>query len=397
MKIAKIFAGDPNNRKGYFNNVIERTKHLIDKEPNVDCYLIRRSYPFSVRLLKRQLNIRQNKPEFTTIGNIRFKNIWISPGVIDYVISHRLNLRLVQNKKQLLKHLNNFKDYELISSHGMEANYLSMLINKRFSIPYVPTWHGSDINIRSFKNLFLKNQVKKVLDSAYHNFFVSEKLLDTSLKISKSENKSTLYTGPSESFIKYSSSNKQYLRKRIGIQTEYVVGYVGNFEPIKNVMILPAIFKKIQENMDQVSFVIVGNGSLGSELRALIDNIGVRNVHFLGKKDPEDMPNIMNCLDVLVLPSLNEGMPRAILESLACGIPVVGSNRGGIPEVLSNDDTFELDSNFVENISFRIIEILTSDNLNVELPVNFSSDQAIAHELQVYENAVSINPKINEL
>lgn len=389
MKIAKVFIGDPNNCKGYFNNVIERTKHLIDKESQVDCYLIRRSYPLSVKLLKRQLKLYQPKPEYTVIDNIQFKNIWVSPGVIDYIISHRLNLKLVQNRGQLYKHLNEFKDYDLISSHGAEANYLAMLINKKFSIPYVPTWHGSDINIRPFKSLFLKNQVKKILNSAYHNFFVSDKLLETSHRISKRKNKSTLYTGPSKSFIKYNSFEKQQIKQKLGIQTKYVVGYIGNFEPIKNVTVLPAIFKKIQENIEQVSFVLVGNGSLGDELQTQIKNSEVSNVHFLGKKNPSDMPDIMNCLDLLILPSLNEGMPRAILESLACGVPVVGSNRGGIPEVLSVDNTFNIDSNFVENISRRAVEILTTDDINVELPKKFSWEQAIAKELEVYKNALS--------
>lgn len=389
MKIAKVFNGDPNNRKGYFNNVIERTKHLINVESNVDCYLIRRSYPLSVRLLKRQLKLYQTKPEYTVIDNIRFKNIWISPGVIDYIISHRLNIRLVQNSKQLSRYLNTFKDYDVISSHGIEANYLSMLINKKFGIPYVPTWHGSDINIRPFKSFFIKHQVREILDNAFHNFFVSKNLLDTSQKISKGKNKSTLYTGPSESFVKYSSSEKQHLRQNLGIQTKYVVGYIGNFEPIKNITILPTIFKKIQENIDQVSFVLVGNGSLENELQTQINNTDVSNVHLLGKKPPSAMPDIMNCLDLLILPSLNEGMPRAILEALACGVPVVGSNRGGIPEVLNNNNIFQLDDNFIENISFRAIEILTSNNLNVKLPEKFSWDHAVEQELKVYNDALS--------
>ena len=70
-------------------------------------------------------------------------------------------------------------------------------------------------------------------------------------------------------------------------------------------------------------------------------------------------------------------------------VPVIGSNRGGIPEVLSTDNTFELNSNFVENISRRAVEILTTNDINVELPKKFSWEQAIAKELEVYENALS--------
>lgn len=390
MKIAKIFFGTPNNPKGYFNNVIERTKHLIATGADVDCYMIRRSHPLSVRLIKeRRLGLNEKLSEYTVVDGIQFKNIWISPGIIDYIIANRLNLRLVQNKNNLLSHLSDFKNYDLISSHGEEANYLAMLINKKFKTPYVTTWHGSDINIRPFKSPFLKSQVRKVLNNAFHNFFVSEKLLETSRKISKEKNKSALYTGPSKSFIQYKSSDRQSLRKSFQLETKYVVGYIGNFEPIKNIMVLPAIFKAIQENIAQVSFVLVGNGSLESDLKDQVEDLNIRHVYYLGRKAPSDMPDIMNCLDLLILPSLNEGMPRAILEALACGVPVVGSNRGGIPEVLSSDNTFEIDEGFIENISRRTIEILLTNNLKVELPEKFSWDRAITQELKVYRDAIS--------
>lgn len=389
MKIAKISYCNLENRKGLANNIIERNKYLIKEYSNADCYNIQRSVSLSARLIKGKSLSKNYTLKYTTIDNIRFENIWITIGIMDYLISHKLNLRVVQSKKQLKKHLNKFRQYDLISTHGIEAGFLAMLINEEFGIPYVATWHGSDINVRSFESAFIKHQVKKILDNASYNFFVSQKLLETSLKISKSENKGVLYTGPAKYFIQHSESYKNHLKEKLGINTKYIIGYIGNFVPIKNVMRLPDIFNSIGSEIKDVSFILVGDGSLDKKLRSQFKKTGMNNIYFLGNKNPNEMPDIMGCLDLLVLPSINEGLPRVILEALSSGVPVIGSNRGGITEVLSTDNTFELNSNFVENISRRAVEILTTNDINVELPKKFSWEQAIEKELEVYENALS--------
>ena len=68
----------------------------------------------------------------------------------------------------------------------------------------------------------------------------------------------------------------------------------------------------------------------------------------------------MNCIDVLVLPSLNEGLPLVCAEALRCGANVVGSASGGIPEVIGQKNTFLLGDSFVEEISDRIVTMLSS-------------------------------------
>lgn len=61
---------------------------------------------------------------------------------------------------------------------------------------------------------------------------------------------------------------------------------------------------------------------------------------------------------MLLLPSLNEGMPRVTLEALTCGVSVVGSNVGGISESIGEKNSFDLDDDFLNSISSRAIEIL---------------------------------------
>lgn len=387
MKIAKVFIGDPNNQKGFFNNVIERTKHLVSVNSNVDCYIIRIDYNFILKFLKGGFKSSEHK-EYTIINNINFKNLWVNISLFDYLINQKMNRRIVLNESVLRKYTELFKDYDLISCHGIEANYLAKLVKEKYNIPFVATWHGSDINISPFRSEFFKNEIKKILDSADHNFFVSNKLLHTANRISNNSLKSVLYTGPSKKFYKY--NNKNDIRKKYFLDTQYVIGFIGNFVSIKNVMVLPYIFKNLQEEFNgNISFVLVGNGVLRKELENSFSDNKIKNLYILGKKAPEEIPDIMNCLDILILPSLNEGMPRVALEAYACGVQVVGSNRGGIPEAIGIENCFELNETFVERISHRILELLRENNEVPQLNEKFSWDTALKNELMVYKNVCS--------
>lgn len=386
MKIAKIFIGDPGNQKGFFNNVIERTKRLISTKSYVDCYIIRVNYSFTLNLLKGNLK-SSSYEEYTLINKINFKNLWVRLGLINYLLSQKLHKKVVMNELELRKYIELFKDYDLISCHGIEAIYLAKLIKENYNIPYVATWHGSDINIIPFRSSSTKFEIKKLLTYADHNFFVSEELMKVSSTISANARKSVLYTGPSEIFYRY--NNKKEIRKNYSLNTEYVIGFIGNFVSIKNVMVLPLIFKKLQEELKSISFVLVGNGVLGKELEKNFSNQNIKNFHMFGKKDPKEIPNIMNCLDVLVLPSLNEGMPRVALEAQACGVHVVGSNRGGIPEAIGIENCFDLDDDFVRKISYRIKELLNDTSQLPKLNEKFSWDNALKNELMVYTNVCS--------
>lgn len=388
MKIAKIFIGDPNNQKGYFNNVMARTKHLMGVEKDVDCYMIRSCFDFILRGLKGRFS-SVKKEEYTVVDGIRFKNIWLSLSWYDYILTYRLHRKVISNGKKLNKYITDFKEYDLLSVHGIEAIYLAGKVKEKYNIPFVSTWHGSDINISPFYNDITRNEVKQLLDLANHNFFVSEKLKDTAFKISSRNNKEVLYTGPATSFFRYVEQKINSLRKEYNITTEYVVGYIGNFVAIKNVLVLPLIFEQLQKIFqNNISFVIVGNGELEQQLDQLISANRINNVHNLGKQSPNKVPDIINCLDVLVLPSLNEGMPRVTLEAQACGVHVVGSDRGGIPESIGNENCFALDNDFVENISNRIVDILRNEEQRPTLPQKFSWDKAVAREIEVYRECL---------
>ncbi len=126
-------------------------------------------------------------------------------------------------------------------------------------------------------------------------------------------------------------------REALGIRPDqFVVGAVGRLEPVKGFTYFMVAAANIAERAPQACFVHAGDGSEAGALRSQAGGLNGR-VKFLGLRD--DVPALMAAFDVLVVPSLNEGMGRVILEAGAAGTPVIATRVGGIPEVVREGET----------------------------------------------------------
>ncbi len=128
--------------------------------------------------------------------------------------------------------------------------------------------------------------------------------------------------------------NVQEKRRSLGLDPEgLTVGTVGWLLPIKGPMYLLKAMGEAWKSYPQTSLVYVGKGALEKELREESSRMGVsEKVWFLGWRD--DIQEILPILDIFVLPSLNEGMGRVLVEAMAAGRPIVASNVGGIPDLV---------------------------------------------------------------
>ena len=149
------------------------------------------------------------------------------------------------------------------------------------------------------------------------------------------------------------------IRECFGVESEKVVCFAGNFFDIKNVSLLPSIFRSVASRYKgNVTFWLVGDGYRRKEVEAdMQSSVGLK-YRFWGNQPSTIMPDIFNSIDVLVLPSKNEGLPLVVVEALACGANVVGSKAGGIPEVIGAENVFDLSDTFVESTAARIVEML---------------------------------------
>jgi glycosyltransferase involved in cell wall biosynthesis len=112
-----------------------------------------------------------------------------------------------------------------------------------------------------------------------------------------------------------------------------VVGTVGWLLPIKGPIHLLKAMGCLWRSHPEIQLVFVGKGELEEDLREETFRMGISDrVTFLGWRD--DIPEIMQVLDIFVLPSLNEGMGRVLVEAMAAGKPIVASSVGGIPDLV---------------------------------------------------------------
>ncbi len=128
-------------------------------------------------------------------------------------------------------------------------------------------------------------------------------------------------------------------RRDLGLPTDGpLVGCVARLVPVKGVHYLLEALPAVQAAVPQATGVFVGDGPLRTELerRAAVLGLGGR-VAFLGLR--RDVEEIMKLCDVVVLPSLNEGMGRVAVEALATGRPVIGSRVSGIQNVIVDGET----------------------------------------------------------
>lgn len=133
------------------------------------------------------------------------------------------------------------------------------------------------------------------------------------------------------------ATHRSHTRSALGLQSDdFLVGAVGRLEPVKGFQYFIEAAKRIAGAAPNVRFILAGQGSMERELREGASCIGDR-FSFLGPRD--DIPDLMAAMDVLIVPSLNEGMGRVLLEAGAAHTPAVASNVGGIPEVVRDGET----------------------------------------------------------
>ena len=114
---------------------------------------------------------------------------------------------------------------------------------------------------------------------------------------------------------------------------QYLTGIVGTLRWEKGHRFLLEAWQQLDQQSHlspKHHLLIIGDGPLRSELESLASNLP--NVHFLGSVS--DIRSALRCLDLFVLPSINEGFGIAIIEAMAAGVPVISTHSGGIPEVV---------------------------------------------------------------
>ncbi len=136
-----------------------------------------------------------------------------------------------------------------------------------------------------------------------------------------------------------SKFKRNAVRQELGIPDDVcVIGNIGRFSPQKNPLDWIRIAGEISHTADNVHFLLVGDGPLRSEVETMLKSEGLwERTTLTGLR--RDVPRMLSVMDIFLLTSLWEGLPRTIPQAMALGIPVIANRVGGIPEVIQEGVT----------------------------------------------------------
>jgi N-acetyl-alpha-D-glucosaminyl L-malate synthase BshA len=177
---------------------------------------------------------------------------------------------------------------------------------------------------------------------------------------------------------------------------EKVLLHISNFRPVKRISDVVRVFERVQRELPAV-LLMVGDGPERSSAQALARRLGVEGrVRFLGRHDAVE--EIVGVADLFLLPSELESFGLSALEAMACGVPVIGSDAGGLPEVVENGETgYLLAVGDVDGMAARCLELLKDDARRRRMGEAgqaraarlFEAEQVVSHYERYYEKVLA--------
>ena len=269
-------------------------------------------------------------------------------------------LMFKKNAKRALENLLSKEDIDIIHGHYLfPAGAAAVEVGKKHGIKTYVTAHGSDMFELYKSQPLMCPTLKNVLKDADVVFAVSNALKHEIIATGVvGIADKTRISWNSVDINKFSTKQNNSFKDEYNLNDKPIVLFVGNLIKRKNVdSLLEA--KKIA-NSDYY-LVVVGDGPLFKKLTKKVEDENIRDVIFTGSRD--DVESIIPSCDVLILPSFSESFGLVLIEALACGKPVIGSDVGGISEIINDDVGLLVNPNKISSIANAVDTIVNDENL----------------------------------
>jgi len=387
MKILTYTTLYPNSvqkRHGIF--IENRLRHLV-KEKNVEATVIAPVpwFPFknprfgsysefaSVPSYEKRFGIDVYHPRFPVIPKIGMN---ISPSLLFHFTKNFT--------KKIIEKVNGV---DLIDAHyfypdGVAAARIGQLLN----LPVVISARGTDINV--IPNYPVpRKQILEAAKAASGLIAVSKALKNKLIEIGVERDKiHTIRNGVN--LNQFSIKSRDEIRKKYDLNS-FTLLSVGNLVELKGQHLVISALKHLSD----IRLIIVGQGEQEATLKEQVKMFDLKDrVLFFPNLSQDELALIYNAVDVTVLASSREGMPNVVLESLACGTPVIATNVGGVPEILDSEISgIILDSRSVDNLveAIKKIKNISPQRLNVRAYAEqFDWSEVVERQFGLYKSVI---------
>ncbi len=232
----------------------------------------------------------------------------------------------------------------IVHTHSSKAGLLGRWAAKMVGTPHIiHTPHGhvfyGHFNLILSKVFLMLERISDAITERMIALTDGEREDYINLSVSRAGKIITIHSGVDIERFGTSRVSIEVKKKSLGLNsTSRIIGTVGWLLPIKGPGYLLKAMGRVWEKFSDTQLIYVGKGEMEQELRSKAMEMGVSDrVKFLGWRN--DIQEIIPLFDLFVLPSMNEGMGRVIVEAMAAGKPVVASKVGGIPDLVKHNDT----------------------------------------------------------
>ncbi|WP_338631215.1 glycosyltransferase family 4 protein [Clostridium baratii] len=303
---------------------------------------------------------------------------------------------VLKNIKKLKKILNKEK-FDVVHVHSIVSNLFFQLANHKKKLPSIITVHSrSDFdrkkslkgNILNKLELILLNRNSAVVSVSNS---IKEYLIEKNIKKSI-----TVIHNGSRDLKKYmNDSCLKNFKNKYFKEEDLIIGFVGRLTEVKGIYNLVDIVNLSNKINKKIKFIVIGEGILRDYIEEQVELNKLENIKLLGFKN--DIENYIPYFDMLIMPSNMEGIPLTILEAMSCGVPCVGSDVGGIPEIINekigflynNSDKKELvlKLDFIEKNRYKLNTL--KENCLKEFSTKWNMESVIKKYINQYEKIKS--------
>lgn len=287
-------------------------------------------------------------------------------------------------------------DYDVIHYFfGLPTGFLSLLPGPHRKIPYFISLRGSDVpgydrynkSLQMFHRILMPVTIK-IWKHADQIIAVTNSLRETARLAVPSQSVRVIPNGLDPIFLEVLPSSRS--RKTHGLKLISVARLIER----KGVQHILYALAELRD--PDISLLIIGSGNFEAKLKKICKDLSLEKVvTFYGFCHPRSLPELYVGSDVFILPSQAEAFGNVFAEAMACGLPVIGSKTGGIPDFIDRQNGILVDAGNIDQIKKAIIEMKSSPDLRIKMGrVNrekmiqhFTWESVARLHLTIYENS----------